>query len=170
MTQNQVRYPLPVRALFVAGMAGGIWCTTVDLHTTIDVIARCDATSAERAFSASLSYWLTVCSTWYLVARVWIELLGLAVFHIGTGRIVQRDNPAGMLRRLLGWELFAVFVVGMAVIANLHSCHQCTVGGVKGSSCNAEIGLRMMSMVAAIWVSRCMRITGQAFAPTQMWI
>jgi hypothetical protein len=169
MALNQERYPLPVRALFVAGMAAGIWCTTVGLHATIDVIARCDF-SGERDIGASLGYWITVCAKWYLVARVWIELLGLAVFHIGTGRIIQKDNPAGVLRRLLGWELFAAFVVGMAITAKLQSCHQCTVGGVEGSSCSAEIDLRVMSMVVAIWVSRCLRITGQAFAPTRMWI
>ncbi len=169
MTTKEARYPKAVRAFFLVLMVSGIWFATFGLHATFNVITRCLSGEANGP-RTGFERWLVEGSLLYLAIRIGVEAVALTIRGIGTGRILGKDNPRSVSRQVASWELIAVFFLGVGVITATHGCHQCAVGGRNTGSCDAEMWLRIMSMIAAVWAMRCLRITGYALAPTTQWM
>lgn len=169
MKTREVRYPKVVRAFFLALMVSGIWFATFGLHATFNLIAGCLSAKASGS-RKDFARWLIAGSLLYLVARIGVEVIALTFRGIGTGRVFGKNNPRSVLRQTASAELIVVFFLGIGVIAATHGCRQCVTDGRNTGSCDAEIWLRIMSMIAAVWVMRCLRITGYPLAPTKQWM
>ena len=162
-------YPKAIRTLFFAAMCIGVWSSTAGLKGLLEIIREC-STKIDSGSIHGINAWLIAGLVEYLAARVVLEAIVLAIRRIGSGRLLAKDNPQSLLRRVAGWELIGVFAAGICVIMSVHGCRLCSVAGIDPSSCTADILLRVMSMTAAIWVLRCLRVTGVSVAPTKEWM
>jgi len=150
-------------------MVSGAWFATFGLRATFNLITGCFSAEANGS-GTNFGRWLKVGALLYLVARICVEGVVLIVRGIGTGRILAKNNSRSVLRQTASMELIIVFFLGIGLIAATHECRQCVNDGRSTGSCDAAIWFRIMSMIAAVWVMRCLRITGYTIAPTKQWM
>src|SRR5438132_90722 len=101
--------------IFFVGMLVGLWSSTFGLNFVLELVRRC--TTVDTGSFAQWKHWCTTSMVWYLAIRLYLEATVLAVRRVGSGRILSPDNPRGLLRLVAGWELNAVFVIAVCVVA-----------------------------------------------------